>query len=224
MKKEVKKKILELKESSAFYGAAYSLDNEKNYTYQDILDFNDDNRYEIIDGELFLLVSPLPKHQLILGELFLQIGFYLRDKTCKVVIAPSDVKFNKDFSKSFLKEVYRKIKNSVQPDIYVLCDTTKFDKTGVLGVPDMIIEVLSPSNREHDKLRKYNLYQKYGVKEYWIVDPEEKLISVFILNNDLYAEPIVYNITDTIKVNIFDKLEISLEKFYKKEKELLERL
>ena len=210
------KKNKKLKEEST----AYNLNN-KNYTYEDILNFNDKNRYEIIEGTLFVMESARPKHQMYVGEIFNQIYNYLKGKPCKVIVAPSEVKL----TTQIFQRTHSKIKDSVQPDIYVVCDASKFDDTGIYGVPDMIIEIVSPSNKKHDTITKFNLYQKYGVKEYWIVDIEEEKIQVFLLNEEkeYYLEK-EYKTTDNIKVNIFENLEICLKEFYEENKELLDRI
>lgn len=220
MKKKDYKEELRLKEESS----AYKIE-EKSYTYQDILDWKETKlRYEIIDGELFVMESPKPKHQLYLGEIHRQIANYLYGKTCLAFMAPSDVKLAVDFNKK-LKEVYKNIKDYVQPDIYVICDRDKLDATGILGIPDMVIEILSPSNKQHDLIKKFNLYQKYLVKEYWIVDTEEEKIFVYVLNNkNIYELKGKYDITDNIKVNIFEDLEISLKNFKENNKEILKKL
>lgn len=89
----------------------------------------------------------------------------------------------------------KEIKTVVQPDIVVVCDESKLDEKGCNGAPDLIVEITSPSTAQKDKLHKFNLYEKYGVKEYWIVEPESKIMSVFVLQEDKrYGRPEIYTL------------------------------
>ena len=188
--------------------------NDYKYSYADLLKFSDDERYELIDGNLYLMSAPTIVHQGILGEIFTQISNYLKGKQCKVFISPIDVKLsgNKDDKKEF---------NVVQPDLLVVCEKEKIQNKCILGAPDLIIEILSPSASSIDRVQKFNLYQKFGVKEYWIVAPEEKNISVFILNNEgIYTIPKAYDLNDKIPVNILKDLYIDLKEYCEQNKEL----
>lgn len=176
------------------------------YTYNDYLSWPDDERWELIEGEPFLM-SPAPSriHQEVVGELFLQIGNYLRDKNCRVYVAPFDVIL---VSQNQRKE---NSKNVVQPDITIICDKNKLDDKGCVGSPDMIIEVVSPSTASQDYVKKLNLYEKYEVKEYWIVNPKSGNILIYKLDgNRQYSEVKVHNIKDKIQVGIFKDLIIDL--------------
>ena len=187
---------------------AVDLEPEK-MTYKDLLEIDDDKRYELIDGVLYLMSSPKVLHQEVLGEIAYQLKTYLKGKTCKVFIAPLDVKLsgNPDDTKEL---------NVVQPDIMVVCDPNKIKEKNIQGAPNLVIEIVSPSNPAHDKLVKLKLYQKFGVKEYWIVSLEEQIISVFLLNeNNIYTIPKAYYLDDKIKVNILDECYIELADFCK---------
>ena len=187
---------------------------EQKYSYADLLNFPEDKRYEIIDGDLYLMSAPTVIHQGILGELYRQISNYLLGKKCKVFSSPIDVKLsgNKNDKKEF---------NVVQPDLLVVCEKEKIQNKCILGAPDLIIEILSPSTSSIDRVQKFNLYQKFGVKEYWIVAPEEKNISVFILNNEgIYTIPKAYDLNDKIPVNILKDLYIDLKEYCEQNKEL----
>ena len=184
----------------------------KKYTYEDLENIDDGNRYEIIDGELYLLSSPISKHQVILLDIAKQFDNFFKDKKCMPFIAPLDVKLDAKGKKS---------KNVVQPDLMVVCDIDKIQEK-IEGAPDLIIEVLSTYNKKHDKFDKYHLYQKYGVREYWIIDIEEGLAYIYILSKDnIYTLPRIYNIKEKIKSSIFKGLEISLEETFKNNQNLL---
>ena len=145
------------------------------YSYADYIKWGDKIRYELIDGYVYGMASPSQKHQDVLGEMFGQFRDFLKGKPCKVFVAPLDVRLN--------AESYDNI--VVQPDIMIVCDRRKLDGKSVIGTPDMVVEVLS-SNAKHDMFTKFKLYQNAGVREYWIVDPEDNMVTVHILENGRY--------------------------------------
>lgn len=177
----------------------------KKYTYTDYLTWTDNNRWEIIDGVPYMQAAPSWQHQAISRELVLQFGEYLKNKSCQVFASPFDLRLAESNERDEdAMQVY-------QPDILVICDKKGLKGTGYYGSPDLIIEVTSPSTGKIDKLLKFNKYEKAGVKEYWIVEPDTKLVSVFILqDNSRYGRPEIYSETDTIKVSIFDDLKVDL--------------
>lgn len=179
---------------------------QQKYTYEDLQKIDDGNRYELIDGELYLMSSPTTIHQEIVGEIYLQLRTYLKGKKCRAFISPLDVCLSgvKNPKKEY---------NVLLPDVFIVCDENKITQDkGILGTPDLVIEVLSPSSRKHDTFVKYNLYQYYGVKEYWIVDTEAEVIYQYILNEkNIYTLPKTYEITEDIKVNILKNCVISLK-------------
>ena len=179
---------------------------EKEYTYEDLLNMEDENRYEIIDGKLFLMSSPSTIHQEILLELGVQLKQFFKDKKCKPFIAPLDVRISGE-------RINKKVKNVVQPDLMVVCDKNKIDEKGICGAPDFIIEIMSPSNQVHDTVRKYQLYLKYGVREYWLISPMDKKIFTCVLDNQRYDVE-EYKIEDEIKSKIFKDLALSLKEIY----------
>lgn len=184
---------------------------QEKYTYEDLQNIENKKRYELIDGELYLMSSPSTSHQEIVGEIYAQLHNYLKGKKCKAFVSPLDVCL------SGLRNP-KKEYNVVQPDILVVCDNTKItNNMGIQGAPDLIIEVLSPASKKHDTLVKYNLYQYYGVKEYWIVDEEIGVIYQYIINEkNIYTLPKTYEITEDIKVNILENCIISLKEILKK--------
>lgn len=178
----------------------------KKYTYEDLLAMDDEKRYELIDGQLYLMSSPTILHQEIVGAIYVQLHSYLMGKKCKVFLSPLDVCLSGVRNP---KKEY----NVLEPDVMVVCDESKISDKGIEGAPDLIIEVLSPSSRKHDTFVKFNLYQYYGVKEYWIVDAEAEVIYQYILNEkNIYTLPKTYEITEDIKVNILKDCTISLKK------------
>ncbi len=131
----------------------------KLYTYGEYLNWNDENRYELIDGRVHLM-SPAPfrQHQKVLGELFRQFSIYLFDKDCEIYVAPFDVRLPEGDEKD------EDIRTVVQPDIVVVCDIDKLDEKGCKGAPDLVVEVLSPASFGRDRKDKRDLYERHGVR------------------------------------------------------------
>lgn len=181
-------------------------DSNKKYTYADYLKWDDDKRWEIIDGIPYMLAAPSWQHQAISRELILQFGNYLRDKSCQIFAAPFDLRIPKSNEKD------EDTKFIFQPDITVVCDKNGLKDTGYFGVPSLVIEISSPSTAKRDKILKFNTYERAGVKEYWIIEPEDKTVMVFKLgDNHRYGRPDIYSDEDKIKVGIFQDLVIDLK-------------
>lgn len=184
-----------------------ALPQEKYYTYADLLDWPENERVELINGEVYMMApAPSPGHQSISLELSLQIGTYLKGKNCRLYYAPFDVRlFEKDGDQP------HHVDTVVQPDLLVVCDPSKLDGHGCKGAPDLIIEILSPSTRRHDRLTKLNLYRQAGVKEYWIVDPDEKTVIVMTLEDGQHYAPTAYSANATIPVGVLEDCKIDLK-------------
>ena len=182
---------------------------EKRYTFADYLKFPNDERWEIIDGIPSMQSAPTWQHQSISRELMLQFGGYLRNNQCEVFAAPFDLRL------PGVEEKDEEATNVYQPDLLVVCDKSKLEGTGYYGVPSLVIEILSPSTVRNDRLLKFNAYEKAGVKEYWIVEHDTKLISVFVLqDNNRYGRTELYTENDAITVSIFPDLIIDLSKVF----------
>ena len=182
---------------------------QEHYTYADYLLWEGPERYELIDGEGVMLSAPTTVHQLISAELMRQLTNYLEGKKCLAVAAPFDVRL-------FEREGDRPedVQTVVQPDISIICDRDKLDERGCKGAPDLTLEILSPSNVCHDLLVKLNLYQRAGVREYWVVSPEDKTVNVFLLDGDGLKLSYVYGPKDIAKVNVLDGCFIELSKVF----------
>ena len=159
------------------------LDLKASYTYADYLLWNFKERVELIRGKIFKM-SPAPSsyHQEISFELSGIFYNYFKNKPCKVYSAPFDVRLI-NYKES---NTNNKIITVVQPDLCVICDLSKIDERGAIGAPDLIIEILSEGNSKKEMDIKYDLYEENGVKEYWIVNPNEKTIAIYVLQNDKY--------------------------------------
>lgn len=179
------------------------------YTFADVLTWDEGERIEIINGEAFMMAGPSPRHQDIGGELFAQLHNFLEGKRCKVYSAPMDVRlFERDGDDP------KDVDTVVQPDISVICDNSKIDHRGCKGAPDMVIEILSPSTQRHDRLIKLDLYQRAGVREYWIVSPEEETAQVLLRDGDSLKIHEIYGKKDIAKVHVLNGCFIELSKVF----------
>ncbi len=182
---------------------------QERYTFADVLTWDENERIEIIHGEAFMMATPSRIHQEISGEIFRQIANFLEGKQCRVYSAPFGVRlFEQD------GDLPEDVDTMVEPDISVVCDKSKLDQHGCKGAPDMIVEILSPSTMRHDRLVKLNLYQRAGVREYWIAEPENKTVQVFTLKDRLLLPHEVYGPGDIAKVNVLDGCFIELCKVF----------
>jgi len=189
-----------------------NLDLNKRYSYADYLTWLDDKRRELYDGFIKLMTpAPSMKHQDISFQLAGIFRNYLFGKKCKGFTAPSDVRFTNGKNKAD-----ETIKTVVQPDIYIVCDLSKLDERGCLGAPDLIIEIVSKGSLKRDVKDKFKIYQEHGVKEYWIVNPNEQYVNVFVLDElGKYQIAGMYADDDKIPVNIFNgDLQVDLTEVF----------
>ena len=189
-----------------------TLDPNKRYTYADYLTWMDDKRRELIDGFVHLMSAPVRIHARVLSNLSIWIATLIKKKKgkCHLYHAPFDVRLPLNGSKED-----GSIYDVVQPDICVVCDLTKLDDRGCIGAPDLIVEVLSPSTMKYDCNNKFNLYEKAGVREYWIVDPKAKTVNAFLLQPDgKFDNGTVYECNQKAPVFIFEGLEIDLNELF----------
>jgi len=184
--------------------------NQDRFSYSDYLTWKDEERWEIIDGFPYNM-SPAPnrKHQSISGNFFASFHNYFKGKKCKVFAAPFDVRLAE--KKQSNDETY----NVVQPDISIICDESKLDLKGAIAAPDLIVEILSESTANKDLNIKLLLYQEFGVKEYWIADPNKNTLNVYFLDSKgRYKLIKIYQETDKIKPILFPDLEIDLMQIF----------
>jgi len=182
---------------------------QQRYSYADYLTWDDDNRYEIIDGEVFDMTSPSLLHQSISGELSRQMANYFEDKPCKVFAAPLDVLLAKNASRS--DEVF----TVVQPDIMVVCDPKKLEERGIVGAPDLVVEIISPSTSSKDNIIKRRVYEQAGVKEFWLISPLERLIRVNKLGKDgRFEREEIYDDTAEIAIAQFAGLSVDCRRLF----------
>jgi Uma2 family endonuclease len=180
-------------------------EREQTYTYEDYLEWDTEDRYELIDGIPYMMApAPTPLHQRISMALARLVGNYLHGKTCEVFAAPFDVRLNADDADDTV----------VQPDILVICDKTKIDDRGCKGAPDLVIEIVSKSSGSYDRGLKLQKYIEAGVRECWIVDPDDRIVQVYTLQPDHSANMQVYNASDIVPVGILQDLRIDLAEVF----------
>ncbi len=189
------------------------LDFSKTYTYADYYSWRFEERVELIRGKIFKM-SPAPSgnHQTISLNIGSEIRGFLRNKKCKVYVAPFDVRLVRDETSD------KKVKNVVQPDVCVICDMAKLaDQRSCLGAPDIVVEILSPGNNKKELKTKYDLYEEFGVKEYWIVYPDEQSVIRYVLSEEgkFKTEGRALTIGDIILTPILPGFELALEDVFR---------
>ena len=177
------------------------------HTYGDYLAWPEDVRYELIDGVAYAM-SPAPpvSHQEVLLELSRQIDEALDESACRVLIAPLDVRLPRG------DEADDAIDTVVQPDVLVVCDPARIDERGVRGAPGWIIEVLSPATAAHDQVTKRELYERAGVREYWLVHPTDRIVIVYRLEDGRYGRPDVTELTGETAPEVVSGVAIDWER------------
>jgi Uma2 family endonuclease len=189
------------------------LHDVRRHTYGEYLTWPEGERYELIDGVGYAMApAPSRGHQRLVGELYRQIADALEGGPCEVNVAPFDVRLPE---KDEADEADEAIATVVQPDIAVVCDPAKLDERGCRGAPDWIVEVLSPSSAGHDQIRKLALYERQGVREYWLAHPGDRIVTVYQLENGAYGRPVVTEMQDRLASSSCPGVEIDWERVVK---------
>ena len=170
------------------------------------LDTKNDELMEFIDGEIYLQASPSTIHQRISRKISTLFDVYFNGKECEPFSAPFDIILSNEKQRS---------NNKVIPDISVICDKSGLNDKNYVGVPSLIIEILSPSTAWIDISKKLVLYQSFGVEEYWIISPKNSNVQVFNLNEDnVYDEPTNYYMNNMATSKIFANLNVDLKEIF----------
>lgn len=171
--------------------ARYMAKRPGEYTVQDYYALPDDVRVELIDGVLYDMASPSFVHQRIAGEVYRQIANFISANkgSCLPVIAPMDVRLDCDD------------RTMIQPDVIIVCEKEKVKGWGIMGAPDFVLEVLSPTTKRKDGIKKLDKYMEAGVKEYWMIDPCKQKVIVYQFENEIY--PAVYGLDEPLALGIF---------------------
>ena len=184
------------------------LPEKKRISFEEFMeiDCHKDELLEFVDGEVYLEASPSTIHQRILRKLLTAFDIYFSGKDCEPFVAPFDI---------MLSDEKRRAKNKVIPDISVICDKSGLNDNNYIGVPTLIVEILSPSTAWFDMSKKLELYQSFGVKEYWIISPKNNSVQILTLNMDcFYDEPTNYYKNEIAESAIFTDLRIKLAELF----------
>lgn len=175
----------------------------RKYTFADYRQWPENERWELLAGLPCAMATPQRIHQKIVFEMGLQMGLFLRGKSCEAYAAPFSVRLpHRD-------EADDRIDTVVEPDLSVICDRSKLDRYGCRGAPDWIVEVLSPSTALRDMNSKRSLYEQHGVREYWIVHPADHWIMVYLLDEQgHYGQPQVFGMEEPTPVSLFPELSL----------------
>ncbi len=191
---------------------AYSAKQQGEFTLEDYYNLPEEERFELIDGVIYDMTAPTSAHQLIAGYFHYQFFNHImsRNGDCLPMISPLDVQLNCDD------------RTMVQPDVIIVCDRSKVIDRCIYGAPDFVLEVLSKSTKRKDMIIKLNKYMNAGVREYWMIDPEQKTVMVYDFEHDHYAQ--FHDFKDTIPVTVLDtQCQIDLTDLYEHIRFLYER-
>lgn len=179
------------------------------YTYADYLTWEFEGMIELIKGRIFKqAAAPRVNHQRIVGNIFNKLYLFLQGKQCEVFVAPFDVRLPVKSKK------HEDVDTVVQPDICVVCDPAKIDELGCVGAPDLIIEVLSPGNNKKEITYKYEVYEAAGVKEYWLIHPNECTLLVYTLVNGRYQSSKLLTFGETFQSKAVEGFTLDLDKVF----------
>ena len=194
---------LELGERAEAY-AAYP----RKATYEEFLELSNssEERFEYIDGEIYLMASPKTIHQQALGELYYVFASWFRGKGCRPMLAPYDITLKRNAENI----------NIVQPDLMVICDLDQYlnEKGYYMGVPSLVVEILSESTRGKDSVKKMDLYLSTGVQEYWIINPFSQEITIYKFDSEDLADSKSFRLGDSAASFIFDGLQVPVDSLF----------
>lgn len=180
------------------------LDLNKVYSYADYFQWKFDERVELIKGKIFEMSAPDRLHQTLLFKLAKRIDDFTGTQSCRVFLAPFDVRFPRKTTDD------QDITTVLQPDICVVCDEAKLDKRGCIGAPDLIVEVLSPGNKAKELKNKYEIYEESGVKEYWLISPQDETLLIYTLVDGHYHASRLMTCGDTVSSTVLSGFSLDL--------------
>ncbi len=179
------------------------------YSYASYLRWEFEERLEIIKGQIYKMGVPSTSHQTVAGTIFVHIFLHLKGNSCRVFIAPFDVRLTHQSKED------KDITTVVQPDLCVICDPGKIDDKGGIGAPDVVVEVLSPGNNRKELQIKYALYEEFGVKEYWIVHLIKKIILKHVLNVEgKYSTEGPFTVKDQLTSSVLPGFNLDIEALF----------
>ncbi len=187
------------------------LDLNGSYTYADYLLWQFSERLELIKGKIFAMTpAPSRNHQQVSLKLTREIDAIFINHLCELYVAPFDVRLINHKKSTADNQIF----TVVQPDLCVVCDLTKLDEKGCLGAPNLIVEILSKGNSKKDLSIKFDLYEENGVQEYWIVNPDDKSVFIYVLKDGKYIGSRPYTVDFEIQSPTFPELKFGVDKIF----------
>jgi Uma2 family endonuclease len=181
----------------------YALRDHNRYTYGDYRRWAEDERYELIDGNAWLMTpAPGVDHQTVTFEVARQIGNALEGHPCRVLVAPVDVLLPRR------DEADDAVDTVVQPDALVVCDPGKVSRRRLRGAPDWVLEVISPASASHDQTRKLAAYERAGVREYWLVHPRDRVLTVYLHEGEGFGRPRIQDLAGTTALEVLPEVAV----------------
>ncbi|MBE7440024.1 MAG: Uma2 family endonuclease [Spirochaetales bacterium] len=180
------------------------------YSYADYATWTDDQRWELHEG-VPIAMSPAPgeAHQTVAGAVYAQLYLFLKGKSCKAYIAPLDVLLAESGDREGSETTV------LQPDVLVICDRTRITRRGIRGAPDLVVEVLSPSNTSHDEKNKFRIYERHGVREYWIISPEARVAKQYIAGVEgSFQAAVIFSETQKLPSTVLPGFELDLAEVF----------
>ena len=185
------------------------IDLSLTYSYAHYLTWLFDDRVELIKGKVFPMCGPARLHQRVSVRISYFLYQFLIGRPCEVYTAPFDVRFFKESKAD--KDIY----TVLQPDICVICDQAKLDDKGCIGAPDIVIEILSPGNNQKELLHKYLVYEEFGVKEYWVISPDEKTFLKYTFDESgRYIPSKLFTLSEKITSAVLPGFELDLDEVF----------
>jgi Uma2 family endonuclease len=180
------------------------------YSYADYLTWEFDEMVELIKGKIFKSAAAAPRriHQKVSGNIFTKLHVFLKNKPCDVFSAPFDVRLPVKSKRN--EDIF----TVVQPGICVICDKSKLDDLGCIGAPDMIVEILSPGNNKKDLKNKYEVYEESGVKEYWVIHPNEYSLLIYTLVDGKYIPSRLFTVGDIVQSKCISGFKLDLDEVF----------
>jgi Uma2 family endonuclease len=183
------------------------------FTYKDYRSWPDQERWELIDGIAYnMSAAPMTRHQFKLQKLHLEFAAFFKGRPCTVMLAPVDVLLPR------LGQSDDEADNVVEPDLLVICDRSKIEERFVRGAPDLVVEILSPSTSKKDLKEKFELYERSGVREYWVIEPKASWMHRYVREaTGRFGNPLVRERGDgrgALVSGIFEGLDIDIEEFF----------
>ncbi|RYD72249.1 MAG: Uma2 family endonuclease [Sphingobacteriales bacterium] len=186
------------------------IDASQTYSYANYLNWLFEERVELIKGKIFKMSPAASRvHQEISRNIFNPLVNFLKKENCKVYSAPFDVRLPNGSKED--KDVF----TVLQPDICVICDKSKLDYRGCIGAPDIVVEILSPGNNKKELLNKYQVYEEFGVKEYWVVSQSDQSILIYTLNDSGKFQPSkIFTLSEKITSTVLPGFELLLDEVF----------